>query len=62
MKRRVGIVLATVTAISGLWIVAPTSAFACKQYPCPPACKLQPPVVVHENGTITDQPPLVCYY
>jgi hypothetical protein len=38
-------------------------AMACKQYPCPAACKLNPPVIIEDDAIIFNDRRLVeCYY
>lgn len=46
-------------------IVAVTAgpAAACKQHPCPPVCKLNPPVYVQgDEIVVSDRDLIECYY
>ncbi len=59
--KRVRSILAAVAVFSSLWVVAPSPASACDKNPCQPVCHINPPAV-HENGTVTIDDLIECYY
>jgi hypothetical protein len=57
------------TLLAGVLLAVPVVAItagpaaACKQYPCPAACKLNPPVYVYDDAIVFSDRDLVeCYY
>jgi hypothetical protein len=61
--RKIRILLAGAIAAVPLALVTASPAMACKQQPCPPACKLNPPVYVSGDQVyISDRDLIECYY
>lgn len=61
--RKIRVLLAGVLAAVPLALVTASPASACKQQPCPPACRLNPPVYIDGDQVYLSGRDLIeCYY
>ncbi|HYP23335.1 MAG TPA: hypothetical protein VEV43_07170 [Actinomycetota bacterium] len=62
MRKTRMLLAATILAVP-MGLVTASPAMACKQQPCPPACKLVSPVQVSGTDVVfTGRGPIECYY
>ena len=61
--RKTRMLLAAAVLAVPIGLVTASPAAACKQYPCPAACHLNPPVYVSgDDIVVSDRPLIECYY
>jgi hypothetical protein len=61
--RKIRVTVAAAVLAVPIGLVTASPAAACKQHPCPPVCKFNPPVYVSgDEIIISDRPLWECYY
>ena len=61
--RKIRVIVAAAVLAVPIGVVTASPAAACKQYPCPPACKFNSPVYVSgDQIELSNRPLWECYY